>query len=157
MYDKIKFAERVKYVRCANKKTQKEFADSIGSTTSTVSAYEKGGKNPTLEIISNIATQYNVSLDWLCGLTDRNSFSDSIKNYSDIINFLFALKNSSVKFSLTGNDDTVNTIVFDNIYISNFLEEWEKMSALYQKQIIDKELYDFWIEKVMSKYDLKIK
>ena len=60
----------------------------IGISSATLSAYETGVKNPSLAVLKNIAETCNVSIDWLCGLSDKESFSDNIKTYSDIIKII---------------------------------------------------------------------
>lgn len=49
------FAERLRQLREKMKKTQKEFAEEVGSTPATISAYENATKNPSLDIVLNIA------------------------------------------------------------------------------------------------------
>ena len=65
--------------------TQKEFSAFVGCTAATLSAYENGSKSPSLEIIKGIAEKCNVSIDWLCGLSEKMNTSDEIKTYSDVL------------------------------------------------------------------------
>ena len=79
---------RLKLLRKRLKVNQTEFSKMIGISSATLSAYETGVKNPSLAVLKNIAETCNVSIDWLCGLSDKESFSDNIKTYSDIIKIL---------------------------------------------------------------------
>ena len=79
---------RLKLLRKRLKVNQTEFSKMIGISSATLSAYETGVKNPSLAVLKNIAETCNVSIDWLCGLSDKESFSDNIKTYSDIIKII---------------------------------------------------------------------
>ena len=81
------FATRLKEVRLQTEKSQKEFADMVQSTAATISAYENATKNPSLEIVMNIAEKCNISIDWLSGLSDQKELKPEINNYKD-----FAIK-----------------------------------------------------------------
>lgn len=81
------FATRLKEVRLQFEKSQKEFADMVQSTAATISAYENATKNPSLEIVMNIAEKCNISIDWLSGLSDQKELKPEINNYKD-----FAIK-----------------------------------------------------------------
>lgn len=47
--------------------SQKELAAMIGQTPTSIMHYEKGDREPSLEIIENIATALNVKPQVLCG------------------------------------------------------------------------------------------
>ena len=86
-------AIRIKKLRTSMKMTQKEFSAFVGCTAATLSAYENGSKSPSLEIIKEIAEKCHISIDWICGLSDRQYIvKNSIWTYSDIIEFCFADK-----------------------------------------------------------------
>nr|WP_294369748.1 helix-turn-helix transcriptional regulator [uncultured Ruminococcus sp.] len=52
---------------------------------------------------------------------------------------------------------TKNFLAFGNNYIDKFLTEWQKMKALYNSNTIDKELYEFWLDKQFSDIEQKEK
>ena len=81
------FAERIKTLRFSLGKSQKEFAEFIGIPQPSMSAYENGKNNPTLEVLINIADKCNVSLDWLCGRQTEFALTD----LSDVANFFYGL------------------------------------------------------------------
>lgn len=78
------FGERIKKLRLSLGKSQKEF---IGIPQLSMSAYENGKNNPTIEVLINIADKCNVSVDWLCGRQTRTALSD----LSDMADFLYKL------------------------------------------------------------------
>lgn len=153
MYDKNTFSERLKEVRAASKKTQLEFATFVGSTAATISAYENATKNPSLEIVANIASKCNVSLDWLCGFSYEKTGS-KIKSYADIFRFLLALQeNKELEFSILAStpDSPKSGIIFEDTTINTFIEDWKKMSGLLENGTIDQEVFDLWREKTLKK------
>ena len=161
------FGERLKQLRLRLKLTQREMADELGITPASLSSYEVGGKIPTLPGAFAIAEKYNVSLDWLCGAENENK----IINYQQILQLVFAIEKnaeldvSGVLFQIPSAYDSVydaddvpygtGIAIYDNKVIE-FLGEWEKMRRLYRAGTIDEELYSFWKEKQLKKYDLPI-
>lgn len=61
---------RIRYVRNRENLTQTEFGKMIGQNYANISKYESGLLEPNLTVIRNIATTFNVSTDFLLGLTD---------------------------------------------------------------------------------------
>ena len=55
-------SECLKYLRSINKKT-KEFAEFLGVPQPSMSAYENGKNNPTIDVLIDIADKCKVSLD----------------------------------------------------------------------------------------------
>lgn len=64
----IKFGERIRTIRNNAGCSQKEFCSVLDIPQSTLSAYETDRMQPTVATLINIATKYNVSMDWLCGI-----------------------------------------------------------------------------------------
>lgn len=50
--------------------SQSEFAAKLATKQTTYSSWERGIKEPSLEIVSEISLQFGVSADYLLGLTD---------------------------------------------------------------------------------------
>lgn len=63
-------AERMKSVRVDAKKTQEEFAISIGSNYLTYRGYENRRSDVPIVLLLRIAELYQVSMDYLTGRTD---------------------------------------------------------------------------------------
>lgn len=61
--------------------TQCELANLIGTTNVTISRYITGDRKPRIEIIAKIAEVFNVSIDYLLGLSN-NRFINSFSNDS---------------------------------------------------------------------------
>ena len=81
-------AERIKTLRESSKMTQNQLADLVGVAQVMISRYEKGLKKPGFETIQRLAKVFDVSTDYLMGITDtpRNSspaFSVMLKEWLD--------------------------------------------------------------------------
>ena len=141
------FSSRLKELRSRNKLTQKEFSQKVGCTAATLSAYENGTKNPSLEIIKSIAEACEVSIDWLCGLTDKKTNELIISDMSHIVSLLFKINN---KIDMTLNYDNslcTSKISFHTQDMLGFIKRWVKMKDLFDKEMIDNDVYDLWKEK----------
>lgn len=67
-----KFGKRIRSIRQNAECSQKEFCTVLDIPQSTLSAYETDRMQPTVSTLINIATKFNVSLDWLCGIDKTN-------------------------------------------------------------------------------------
>lgn len=81
-------SERLKYLRSINKKTQKEFAEFLGIPQPSMSAYENGKNNPTIDVLIDIADKCNVSLDWIAG---RSDYTFGLSSMRDFVLFMYEL------------------------------------------------------------------
>ena len=71
MFDKNQFGARLKEVRKNAGEKQEELADFLGVWKSSISEMESGKKMTTAEKIALICERYNISADYLLGLTDE--------------------------------------------------------------------------------------
>ena len=68
-YERLKF-ERIRDLRVDHSYTQQQVADYLGVRQNTYSQYEIGVLNYPVEVLIKLALLYNVSIDYLVGLTD---------------------------------------------------------------------------------------
>jgi transcriptional regulator with XRE-family HTH domain len=80
------FSKRLKELRKFNKMTQTDLAEKLGVVKSTIAGYEKGFRRPKLESLNQIAEVFNVSTDYLLGLTDDKTPKEPSKDISRILN-----------------------------------------------------------------------
>lgn len=158
------FSTRIKELRTSLKMTQSDFASSIGSSQNALSGYENGDRAPSCEILVTIAEKYNVSIDWLCGLSNKKTLNDECCTYYDALNML-------VKLCSTKYEETLNNLLTPNIskdilieyeYINfattcddvivPFFKNWQKMYNLLQENVINSDIYNQWLEGELSKY-----
>lgn len=87
----MKFSERLKSLRKDFQYTQKILEEITGIARSTISAYELGTRNPSVDNLITLARVFRVSIDYLCGNTDRRliDITDiSQQNYCKIVTIL---------------------------------------------------------------------
>ena len=153
------FADRLKELRQKLNITQKEFAEKIGITAAALSSYENNIKNPSIAVAKRIAEAFNVSIDWLCGLSDKISYTNEIATYGDIIRLFLKLEKNLTLYVSPGhyidlNRESLPCICFESSVIQEYLVEWEKMKDLHDSMVIDDDVYNLWIEKTLKKYDV---
>ena len=64
------FGKLIKRIRQENNLTQKDLAEKYNVTYQAVSTWENGKNLPSVRYAAYLAAYYNVSLDYLMGLTD---------------------------------------------------------------------------------------
>lgn len=150
---------RLKELRSSLNLTQKEFAEKIGASTVSISSYEIGAKTPSLDMLLIIAKTFDVSIDWLCGLSDNPNQTGEIKTYSELIRLLISILDNTCIDSdivfLNGPSDydfppTTEPYVFPYIYINDekirtFFHEWKDLSRLLHAGTIKQELFRLWL------------
>lgn len=170
MGDFHELAIRIKALRSTLNLTQRQFAEKVGCTAATLSAYENGSKSPSLEIVKNIAVKCNVSIDWLVGLIDHDTNQSEIETYSDIIEMLFKIDEAMRKRNLALKIYTKETelgygisyLAFSEAGLdpesnfNQFLNEWARMRKLYETLVIDIDVYELWQEKTLDIYNVEL-
>ncbi len=63
---------RLKYLRETISLTQKQLADAVNTTRASIASYESGNNTPPAEVLISLATFFNVSTDYLLGLTSTS-------------------------------------------------------------------------------------
>ena len=71
MFAKKIFAERLLEIRKATHTTQANIAAALGVSTAFISDMEHGRKTTSIEKLAQICVFYNISADYLLGLTDN--------------------------------------------------------------------------------------
>lgn len=61
------FKKRLSEIRKSRGLTQEQLADELGISSSTISSYERGIREPNLQMISDIADYFNVDQGFLLG------------------------------------------------------------------------------------------
>jgi len=153
--------KRIKELRTNNNLNQKEFAESIGITQSTLSSYENGNAMPSNDVLVEIATKYHMSLDWLFGLSTSQT---SITSIGDIADILFQIDEfKELRFELEINDHLPNDIETEenrwytaikfygndsehpqNASMCQLLGSFEENRNSFETYWTTKELFDIW-------------
>lgn len=82
-----KFSERLKMLRNLKSISQQKLADYMGVSKSSINMYERGEREPNLELLEAFADFFNVDLNYLLGQSDvANSVltSTPILSYSNV-------------------------------------------------------------------------
>lgn len=160
------FAENIRELRTSSKLTQTEFAEKINVTQAALSAYEKGTRQPTYETLISISKMFYVSIDWLCGLSDRKHIQH--QEYQDVFKEL--VKISTIKYPPKSETEYPNvfrveydrenmfTISFktNDTNFFSFFNAWLKMYQNYSEGLIDEDIYNIWLERELAKYNFPI-
>lgn len=120
------FGLRIRELRENYKLSQEELGKKVGRSKSVISSYENNLKIPPLEILTNIAVVFNVSLDYLVGIEKEEMIS--VKGISEeqkrIINIiLLEFKDKSSTYN--GLSDR------QQIILSLLMKEFSKQNKLF--------------------------
>ena len=63
----------IRYLRIKNKLSSKDLSRILNISESSISLYESGKRMPSISLIIKIADYFNVSTDYLLGLTERQN------------------------------------------------------------------------------------
>lgn len=119
---KIKFNMRLKELRLANGLTQKELAKSIEVGRTTISEYESGKIVPKQEGLLKLANYFNVSVDYLTGVSDNPATRQSNEHELDkLLNTLDYILMNEYDSPVMYEGVILNT--YEKLMISQFLEQ----------------------------------
>ena len=76
--DNVQFSFILRELLTSRGISQKWLADEADTTEATISRYMSGKNQPEISIVVNIAKALNVSMDFLCGLTDTATPKESL-------------------------------------------------------------------------------
>lgn len=122
MYNKEILSKRIKELRQEKNLTQRQLAKIANTTPTSVSAYEKGQKTPSIEVLCNIANALETSVDWLCGNTESKG------NYTT----LDAIR---ILAQINGQFGDIIT----------FMAQYQKMYELLSQDKITQSIFDSWL------------
>ena len=100
-----KFSERFKELRQSRKLSQQELADKLNTSKSSVNMYERGEREPGIEMLETIADFFNVDMDYLLGK-------------ASIVNKTLANAENVIK--LSGTDEQTNLTSSEEALLSNY-------------------------------------
>lgn len=164
MSDNNLLSTRIKELRNNMNLTQKEFAEILHVSTVSVSSYETGTKTPSLDMIINISKKCDVSIDWLCGLSNKKIFDTRIKTYKDLLILFISVldtryqdeENIPIIDIIDTDSSAVTLTLHDDVNLQAFFHKWCDIFTLHCEGTIDDDLYDMWIEKQLAEYDRPI-
>lgn len=158
------FADRLKNLREDMQMTQSDFSGFLAIKQQTLSGYENNKAKPPLDVAISIAEKCKVSLDWLCGLSDKknNDEDKKIELYSDVIELILKIMSGNKKglraralFESSTMGMTASLYFVDPIML-NFIRDLENMYTLVEKNSIDDDLFELWAKREIEKYRAEI-
>ena len=158
-------ALRIKELRSSMKFTQKEFADALNVSTVSISSYETGAKTPSLDMMISISKKCNVSVDWLCGLSNIQQLNGTYKTYADILKALVKLCSTKYESNTIGEQkefmrpslhekasNNIHFIIEDDPIVNSFFKNWETMYGLLKNKTIYNDIYIQWLDGQLATY-----
>ena len=113
---------RLKELRLANGLTQKELAKSIEVGRTTISEYESGKIVPKHEGLLKLANYFNVSVDYLTGVSDEPATRQSNEHELDkLLNTLDYILMNEYDSPVRYEGVILNT--YEKLMVSQFLEQ----------------------------------
>ena len=144
---KITLAKRMKIA--VGNDTQAIVGSKLVLGQSTISKYfsskEGNATLPSLETIYNLARTYNVSVDWLLGLSDKMRIDNQNNNSNDYVDTFFALENYFFNGHLTFDNKEYNHYIKDPIF-------HHSIKTAIAMNSISVPVYNLWKENSLSKY-----
>ena len=71
------FGDKLRALRMEKKLTQNDLAARLGIVGASVSSYEKNKQYPSVEVLIQLCQTFDVSADYLLGLSDDKNFNTS--------------------------------------------------------------------------------
>lgn len=87
-FDVEKFSYRLNVLLDENNMSQTQLARKIGTSNVTICRYLTCDRTPRLDVLTRIASVFNVSVDYLLGLTDDKNIQISTENSDLNMNLL---------------------------------------------------------------------
>ena len=158
MFDKTVFAERLRKLREEKGWTQKEASEKCGIVSSTYSAYEnkKNAKIPSLDIATQIADGFQVSMNQLCGIEpEKHDVSDKqveLNSCGSIAKALIAIT-KNCKASITAYYETENgnkhehtptvSLCITSYSLHSFFHDRLRLASVLTKEG-DEQIFETW-------------
>lgn len=150
------FADRLKELRSLLNMTQAEFVKDLGITAAALSAYENNQKNPSISVAKRIAEKYEISIDWLCGLSDKKTVTDKLNTYGDLLRWFRDISirfPHSISIDKIEKKDGASLVIEDEILVKIF-SEWEEVEELcFKKGPSAIKLFFVWISDLIKQYE----
>ncbi|MEA4826219.1 MAG: cobalamin-dependent protein [Clostridium sp.] len=127
-----KFSHRIRELRKENGLRQKDLAMSLGLAQTTIANYEQGTRFPDEEVLKKISNHFQVSTDYLLGITDiksRLGYNFKRKNIelsdTKIDVLIEIIKNRYISLILDGNKHIASELILEAI------AKWASIKKIY--------------------------
>lgn len=144
------FSKHLKELMEENKDTQSDLAASIDVQRQSISYYLSGDRNPGADVIKRIAEKYNVSADWLLGLSKdrrRENIEADNMGIADTTAMFIKELDISVKEDIDSiilnHREKITKLLEDLSFLISLACDWNNINN--GKLERDKELEDIYI------------
>ena len=154
MFNTKIFAERLKAARTEKHISQAELAKTVGVSAATISSYEtpSGAKIPSLDKAAAIASELDISLDWLCGKENAGKVKitdfDAETYLRSLVVVITEMTNTFEEYPKADRGN----ILLNNRKVVYFLKQCVDLLKVYRNGTLTKELYETCVEKIISNY-----
>lgn len=149
-----KFGERLLKLREERNETQQQLADAIGITRQSLSRYETNDRTPNIDLVYNIAKHYNVSADYLLGLSEIQSSDKKIETACEVT----GLSEKSIQLINCHSNcfsEELN-FVFQDYYFYELIKFLKKYAVAYKsKYNLDRKIFDETTESAITLLELQ--
>lgn len=157
----LELDKKMKNLRVASGMSQKDMAAKLDLSVPSYSNYENGYSEPPMEILQKFCEILNVSVSDLFGFNVPANTKTNLKTYSDILRLIISLKKAglNVDCSVTPNKETRHLradIIIENPQMSAMLSKWNELNDDLEKDKIDSDEYNIWLEDLMSSFNIPI-
>lgn len=139
----------LKQLRNEHHLTQANLAKILGIAPTTLAAYEQGKSEPNIETLTKLANYFNVSIDYLLGLTDVKTTNLDVAYMSDYLGlkersietlhqYIQLSKKDSKRISQTL--DTLNILLAPDVEILDHISDYLNFSATHFKNFYDEDV-----------------
>lgn len=123
----ILFSYRLRKARLDSNIKQNELAEKSGIAATTISAYENSSKSPSLENAATLADTLGVSLDWLCGIDNKETSQNKNQSIEIIKSLMLLMKKLNYDINTEiykGYERQYVKLYYNSLwYINNVIDE----------------------------------
>ena len=157
----LELDKKMKNLRVASGMSQKDIAAKLDLSVPSYSNYENGYSEPPMEILQKFCEILNVSVSDLFGFNVPANTKTNLKTYSDVLRLIISLKKDglNVDCSVTPNKETRRLradIIIENPQMSAMLSKWNELNDDLEKDKIDSDEYNIWLEDLLSSFNIPI-
>ena len=146
--------ERLKQLRIKNGLKQQELADMFGLSSGTISFYESEQRKPDIDFIVAIAKYFDVSTDYLLGLTNAiDKENIDISKVTGLNDFSLTILEQSLKETNNAAVEVIDTVICggDFLRLVNLINDKNE-----KKPTIDIDWSDICDKKLSDIFDMDI-
>ena len=146
--------ERLKQLRIKNGLKQQELADMFGLSSGTISFYESEQRKPDIDFIVAVAKYFDVSTDYLLGLTNATDKENiDISKVTGLNDFSLTILEQSLKETNNAAAEVIDTVICggDFLRFVNLINDKKE-----KKPTIDIDWSDICDKKLSDIFDMDI-